>query len=52
MKGKPAKAVAVLLAMHLAIALVTYNALVHVAALRPERKPARHRAYERSAPLS
>jgi hypothetical protein len=51
-KGEPAKAVAVLLAMHLAIALVTYNALVHIAAGRPERKPARHRAYDRSAPLS
>ena len=30
-KGQPAKAVAVLMCMHLAIALVTYNALVHVA---------------------
>jgi hypothetical protein len=30
-KGQPARAVGVLIAMHLAIALVTYNALVHVA---------------------
>jgi hypothetical protein len=52
-KGEPAKAVAVLMAMHLAIALVTYNILVRVAAVRPEAKPAaRHRTYRRSAPLS
>jgi hypothetical protein len=30
-KGQPAKAVAVLMAMHLAIAIVTYNALVRLA---------------------
>lgn len=30
-RGQPAKAVAVLMCMHLAIALVTYNALVHIA---------------------
>lgn len=30
-QGQPAKAVAVLMVMHLAIALVTYNVLVHVA---------------------
>jgi hypothetical protein len=30
-KGQPAKAVAVLMAMHLAIAVVTYNSLVHLA---------------------
>ena len=34
-KGQPAKAVAVLMCMHLAIALVTYNALVHIAPVRP-----------------
>jgi hypothetical protein len=44
-KGEPAKAVAVLMAMHLAIALVTYNILVHAAAARPEPEPAKHRAY-------
>jgi len=33
-KGQPARAVAVLMCMHLAIALVTYNALVHVAPIR------------------
>jgi hypothetical protein len=30
-RGQPAKAVAVLMVMHLAIALVTYNALVRIA---------------------
>ena len=34
-RGQPAKAVAVLMAMHLAIAVVTYNALVRIAAVRP-----------------
>ena len=33
--GQPAKAVAVLFVMHLAIAVVTYNALVHIAKTRP-----------------
>jgi hypothetical protein len=46
--GQPARAVAVLMAMHLAIALVTYNVLVHVAAVRPAPRPARHRTGERS----
>jgi hypothetical protein len=32
---QPAKAVGVLMVMHLAIALVTYNLLVHVAPVRP-----------------
>jgi hypothetical protein len=36
-KGQPAKAVAVLMAMHLAIGIVTYNALVHIAPIRRER---------------
>jgi hypothetical protein len=35
--GQPASAVAVLMVMHLAIALVTYNCLVHIA---PVRAPA------------
>ena len=34
-RGQPAEAVLVLMAMHLAIALVTYNALVQVAPVRP-----------------
>ncbi len=34
-KGQPAQAVAVLMCMHLAVALVTYNALVHIAPVRP-----------------
>jgi hypothetical protein len=33
--GQPTKAVAVLFAMHLAIAVVTYNCLVHLAGTRP-----------------
>jgi hypothetical protein len=37
-QGQPAKAVVVLMAMHLAIALVTYNLLVHLA---PVRSPLR-----------
>jgi hypothetical protein len=36
-QGQPAKAVAVLMLMHLAIALVTYNALVRLAPLRSRR---------------
>ncbi len=35
-KGEPAKAVAVLMVMHLAIALVTYNLLVHLAPVGQE----------------
>jgi hypothetical protein len=33
-RGQPARAVAVLMVMHLAIAVVTYNCLVHVAKVR------------------
>jgi bacteriorhodopsin len=42
-KGQPPRAVAVLMVMHLAIAVVTYNCLVHIArvnAARAERVPA------------
>ena len=42
-KGQPAKAVAFLFLMHLAIALVTYSALVRLAPVRALRRPA-HRA--------
>jgi hypothetical protein len=44
-RHQPARAVGVLMAMHLAIALVTYNVLVHVASVRggPRRRAA-HRA--------
>lgn len=38
--GQPAKAVGVLMCMHLAIALVTYNALVHLAGPRRRRQSA------------
>jgi hypothetical protein len=37
-QGQSAKAVAVLMCMHLAIALVTYNALVHLAPVRARRR--------------
>ena len=40
-KHAPPKAVLVLVSMHLAIALVTYNALVHVAPVRRQRRRAR-----------
>ncbi|HUK70743.1 MAG TPA: hypothetical protein VLW50_18625 [Streptosporangiaceae bacterium] len=49
MRGAPPKAVAVLMTMHLAIALVTYNILVHVAAVRPGRNSAEPETSERSA---
>jgi uncharacterized membrane protein YraQ (UPF0718 family) len=45
--GAPVRAVAVLMVMHLAIALVTYNCMVHIAAVRalaPGRSHARPRA--------
>jgi hypothetical protein len=35
--GQSGRAVAVLMVMHLAIAVVTYNCLVHIAAIRPGR---------------
>jgi uncharacterized protein DUF6069 len=37
-QGQPAKAVAVLMVMHVAIALVTYNALVRLAPIGPARQ--------------
>jgi len=41
-KGQPADAVAVLMVMHLAIAVVTYNCLVHLAPVRlPRSIPSR-----------
>jgi len=43
MKGQPVKAVAFLFVMHLAIAVVTYNALVRLAPVRALHRPA-HRA--------
>jgi hypothetical protein len=44
--GEPAKGVAVLMLMHVSIALVTYNLLVHIAPVRPaagQAPRARHR---------
>ena len=43
-KGQPAKAVAFLFLMHLAIALVTYNALVRLAPIRAQRRASAQRA--------
>jgi Family of unknown function (DUF6069) len=40
-RGQPADAVAVLMVMHLAIALVTYNLLVHLAPTGPVERQAR-----------
>lgn len=37
LRGEPPKAVAVLMCMHLAIAVVTYNSLVHLAPVRRSR---------------
>jgi hypothetical protein len=37
-QGQPSRAVAVLMCMHLAIALVTYNALVHIAPVRSKSR--------------
>jgi Family of unknown function (DUF6069) len=47
-RGQPGRAVAVLMVMHLAIALVTYNCLVHIAKVRtPERAtPPVHRRHD------
>lgn len=44
-KGQPGDAVAVLMVMHVAIALVTYNALVHIAKVRPAGESHRHGAH-------
>jgi hypothetical protein len=41
-RGQPPRAVAVLMVMHLAIAVVTYNCLVHMARVRP-LEPGRRR---------
>ena len=45
-QGQPAKAVGTLFVMHVAIALVTYNALVYLAPVRVLRRPS-HRAPQR-----
>jgi len=45
MMGQPAKAVGALFVMHVAIALVTYNALVHLAPVRALRHTS-HRAQQ------
>jgi hypothetical protein len=48
--GQPGKAVAGLFLMHLAIALVTYNALVRIAPVRARRR-ASHRGGHRAQPV-
>jgi hypothetical protein len=42
--GQPVSAVVVLMVMHLAIAVVTYTCLVHIASVRPNRRESRSRA--------
>ena len=37
-RGQPPRAIAILMLMHLAIALVTYNLLVHMAPARPDQQ--------------
>jgi hypothetical protein len=44
-QGQPAKAVAFLFVMHLAIAAVTYNALVRLAPVRARQQAPAHRAH-------
>ena len=46
--GAPGRAVAVLMAMHLAIALVTYNSLVHIAKVKPGARTPAHAYVPRS----
>src|SRR3984885_9128097 len=46
--GQPVQAVAVLMVMHLAIAGVTYNCLVHIAAIKPGRSESTPQAAGRS----
>jgi hypothetical protein len=43
-RGQPTDAVAILMVMHLAIAVVTYNLLVHIAPIRPAARTSQHRA--------
>jgi hypothetical protein len=45
-KGQPAKAVAVLMAMHLAIGFVTYTTLVHLAPVKKPGSRSRTRGHE------
>lgn len=47
-QGQSGKAVAVLMSMHVAIALVTYNLLVHLAPIRPEADDGRARRAQRA----
>lgn len=46
--GQPGNAVAFLFVMHVAIALVTYNALVRLAPVRLDQARAPHRAAHRA----
>ena len=48
--GQPPSAVGVLIVMHLAIAVVTYNLLVHLAPVKPARQTAHRRAEEAPVP--
>jgi hypothetical protein len=48
-RGAPGRAVAVLMTMHLAIALITYNSLVHIAKVKPSGRGPAH-AYGSAPP--
>lgn len=50
-RGEPGRAVAVLAVMHLAIALVTYNCLVHIAKVKPAARGPAH-AYGSTRPFA
>jgi uncharacterized membrane protein YraQ (UPF0718 family) len=48
--GQPGRAVAVLMVMHLAIALITYNCLVRIAGVKPVAGPRSHARLQASGP--
>ncbi|HEX3492211.1 MAG TPA: hypothetical protein VHU92_22890 [Streptosporangiaceae bacterium] len=50
MLGDSVEAVAVLMLMHLAIAVVTYNALVRLAPVRPPARKPRHGSHRHAGP--
>ena len=48
--GQPGRAVAVLIVMHLAIAVVSYNSLVHIAKVKPVARRAGHARMPEAGP--
>ena len=51
-KGAPGRAVAVLMVMHLAIAVITYHSLVHIAKVKPVAHARLERKIASTSPLS